>query len=276
MTKMLNTLVISVDYRLAPEVKYPGGLEDVERALNHLVNNAATFGVNPKKIVLMGDSAGGNLVAAVTQRLRSKNDIQLAGQVLLYPLLQFHNLQTESFRHYHRDLSGLALVDPFSLAFYYMWYAGVDVNEHPELALAAVTNGHVSPHVYETVGDLINFTSIPTSLRHENLPSLWDVKENSKAMKLMEERLLDPSFAPLVERNLTGLPPSFVMTCQYDILRDEGVLYAQRMREAGVTVEWKHYENGFHAMLNFHNELYIAQESLTDVVNWVGQRFRTL
>jgi acetyl esterase/lipase len=72
MTKMLNTLVISVDYRLAPEVKYPGGLEDVERALNHLVNNAATFGVNPKKIVLMGDSAGGNLVAAVTQRLRSK------------------------------------------------------------------------------------------------------------------------------------------------------------------------------------------------------------
>ncbi|CAJ0936454.1 unnamed protein product, partial [Mesorhabditis belari] len=275
MTKMLNMMVVSIDYRLAPEATYPGGLHDVERALTYLINNAAVFGLDPTKIVLMGDSAGGNLVAAVTQRMRTVKGVDLAGQVLLYPLLQFHNLQTESFRHYYRDFMGFALVDPYSLAFYYMWYAGIDVNKHPELALSAISNGHVSPKVHDAVDDLLDFTSIPSSLQHDNLPAILEPKENSKAIKLLEQRLMDPSFAPLIQRNLTDLPPSFVMTCQFDILRDEGVLYAKRMREAGVPVEWKHYDHGFHAMLNFHNELFIAQEALSDIVSWVKRLLET-
>ena len=48
------------------------------------------------------------------------------------------------------------------------------------------------------------------------------------------------------------------------------------MREAGVPVEWKHYDHGFHAMLNFHNEMFIAQEALSDVVNWVNRLLETL
>lgn len=105
----------------------------------------------------------------------------------------------------------------------------------------------------------------------------------------MESRLLDPSFAPLVQRNLSGIPSTLVVTCQFDILRDEGtvlfpksrehfnpgVLYAQRLRQAKVPTTWKHYEYGFHAMLNFHNELYIAQESLKDIVEWTLKTIKT-
>ena len=57
-------VLVSVDYRLAPETVFPGGLEDCERALNHFMNHSAFFGVDPSKVVLMGDSAGGTLVAA--------------------------------------------------------------------------------------------------------------------------------------------------------------------------------------------------------------------
>lgn len=269
MGKMLRMPIVSVDYRLAPETQYPGGLHDVERALIHFFERSREFDVDPTKIVAMGDSAGGNLVAAVAQRLRKNKEFRLAGQVLLYPLLQFHNLQSDSFRHFHRDMVGYALVDPVSLAYYYMWYAGIDVNHRPALAEAAVSNGHVSARVRNLTGAYTDLHNLPTRLRHKNLPTVAAVVENEEAQMLMEERLLDPSFSPLIQHDLTGLPPSFVMTCQYDILRDEGVLYAKRMYEAGTVVEWKHYDNGFHAMLNFHNELYIAQEALRDIATWV-------
>ncbi|CAJ0934630.1 unnamed protein product, partial [Mesorhabditis belari] len=267
MAKMLGSVVISVNYRLAPETIYPGGLEDVERALIDFIDNSRDYGVDPDKIVIMGDSAGGNLIAATAQRLRAKPEYRLAGQVLLYPLLQFHNLQTQSFLHFHRDLNGYALVDPTSLAYYYMWYAGIDVSKNPELAHSAITNGHLSDRVQRETSDIFDFSSLPKQLDHK-IKKKMPMKANREAMLLMEEHLLDPSFAPLVQRNLTNLPTTLIVTCQFDILRDEGVLYHQRLVAAGISSKWIHYEKGFHAMLNFHNELYLAQESLKEIVDW--------
>jgi acetyl esterase len=76
-------VVVSVDYRLAPENPFPAGLDDCEDALSWLRSEAA----DPAQIAVCGDSAGGNLSAALCLRLRGTDAVPLTHQVLIYPML---------------------------------------------------------------------------------------------------------------------------------------------------------------------------------------------
>ena len=80
-----GAVVISVEYRLAPEHPYPAGLDDCEAATRWAVANTGRFGVPPHLVAVAGESAGGNLAAAVSLRARDAGDLTLAGQVLIYP-----------------------------------------------------------------------------------------------------------------------------------------------------------------------------------------------
>ena len=60
--------------------------------------------------------------------------------------------------------------------------------------------------------------------------------------------LMNPDFAPLMREDLQGLPEAYILKAQFDVLRDECIIYAKRLEEAGVKVTWKHYMNGFHGM----------------------------
>ncbi len=80
-----GAVVVSVEYRLAPENPYPAGLQDCESVTRWALANAARFNVTPDKVAVAGESAGGNLAAAVALRLRDAGDASLAGQVLMYP-----------------------------------------------------------------------------------------------------------------------------------------------------------------------------------------------
>ncbi|ABW12563.1 Alpha/beta hydrolase fold-3 domain protein [Parafrankia sp. EAN1pec] len=77
--------VVSVEYRLAPEHPYPAGLDDCELVTRWALKNAKRFGTSPAQVVVAGESAGGNLAAAVTLRLRGSSAVPLAGQILIYP-----------------------------------------------------------------------------------------------------------------------------------------------------------------------------------------------
>jgi acetyl esterase len=80
-----DAVVVSVGYRLAPEHPYPAGLEDCESVTRWAISNAGRFGLPPSAVVVAGESAGGNLAAAVSLRLRDAGEAQPAGQVLIYP-----------------------------------------------------------------------------------------------------------------------------------------------------------------------------------------------
>lgn len=79
--------VVSIEYRRAPETKFPGPLEDCISAVKWLAANADQLGADGDRLVLMGDSAGGNLVAATAQHLRDEAGPPVERQILIYPCL---------------------------------------------------------------------------------------------------------------------------------------------------------------------------------------------
>ncbi|CAI4226285.1 unnamed protein product [Auanema sp. JU1783] len=269
--KMLNSVVVSVEYRLSPETPYPGGIIDCEKVLEYFISIAEEkYDVDPSKIVVMGDSAGGNLAAVITQRRSEQNKTpDIAAQVLVYPLLQMADLQSVSYRFYQKHLEGYALVDPESVVLYYMFYAGIDMDKYRHLAKYVLTNGHVSPKDRNYINKVLNYT-VFSELNYANevLPERAPVQEHALLQELMAPWLTNPEFSPLMRENLSGLPKAFIMTCNFDVLRDEGIMYAKRLEKAGVPVDLRNYENGFHAMLNFHREVEEASKALTDVVDW--------
>jgi len=93
-------VVISVDYRLAPEHPFPAAADDAFAATAWVAAHAADLGVDPTLIAVGGDSAGGNLAAVVALRARDAGGPPLAFQLLVYPLVDFTDHDSSSMREY--------------------------------------------------------------------------------------------------------------------------------------------------------------------------------
>ena len=81
--------VVSVDYRLSPEAKFPAALDDCFEAVEFVSREAVSFGIDPGRVAVGGDSAGGNLAAAVALRSRESGSPKVAFQLLIYPITDF-------------------------------------------------------------------------------------------------------------------------------------------------------------------------------------------
>jgi acetyl esterase/lipase len=88
LSKETNHIVLSIDYRLAPENPFPAGFEDCFDITYLVYKNIKTLNIKAKDICLMGDSAGGNLVAAIAHRARNERKFKVNKMILLYPTLQ--------------------------------------------------------------------------------------------------------------------------------------------------------------------------------------------
>lgn len=93
-------VVVSVDYRLSPEHKFPGPIYDCLAALRWVLVNAGELNGEPDRVVIGGDSAGGNLTAAVTLLVREQGVGPLAGQLLIYPVTQHYSAALASYATY--------------------------------------------------------------------------------------------------------------------------------------------------------------------------------
>ncbi|MEE3372301.1 MAG: alpha/beta hydrolase [Planctomycetota bacterium] len=200
-----HAVVVSVDYRLAPEFPFPTAIEDCLEGLLWANQRRGEWGVQGA-VCVAGDSAGGNLAAVVAIRARARKDIQLAYQVLLYPVTDC-DLETESYRLF---AEGYGLTRD-SMRWFWQQYLG----------------------------------------QHD-----WT----------------DPEAAPLRCSSLEGLPPAYLVTAEYDTLRDEGEAYADRLSDAGVPVTRERVAGVLHGFM-LHGHRF---DEVQQVNHRIGQAIRQL
>ena len=140
-----DCVVTSVDYRLAPEHKFPAAPEDCFAATKWVTANAAALGIDPKRIAVGGDSAGGNLAAVVSQMARDRGGPAIAFQLLYYPATDWSK-ETASQREFTQDGYILSRAD---MVWFYDHYMTSDKDR---------TNPYFSPACAQS------FTGLPPAL----------------------------------------------------------------------------------------------------------------
>jgi acetyl esterase/lipase len=138
-----GAVVVSVGYRLAPEDPYPAGLDDCERVTRWASANAERFGVPRANVAVAGESAGGNLAAAVALRLRDAGDVPLAGQVLIYPQVSGTTTYPSAVQ-----FDGLVISLAVGVKYWQAYSAGRDLDDDPyAVPLSAKNLGGLPPAV---------------------------------------------------------------------------------------------------------------------------------
>ena len=133
-------VVVSVDYRLAPEAKFPAATDDCLAATSWAVANAAALGADPGRVLVAGDSAGGNLAAVTALRIRDQGGPRLLGQLLIYPVTDYYDPGTPSMI---QNAEGYGLTRAGMIWFWdhYLRSSADSANSHASPLRAATVDG---------------------------------------------------------------------------------------------------------------------------------------
>ena len=203
-----NALVISVDYRFAPENKFPVGLEDCYAGLEWACENAAKYGGDISSLTVCGDSAGGNFAAVVSLMARDKQGPEIHKQVLIYPLVDFGMGQTHSAKRYAKG---------------YFLELDEDAN----------------------VGEIYF--------------------NNSK------EEMKNPYASPLLAESHKGLPPAVIISAECDPILDQALIYAAKLEDEGVPVEYHLFKGMLHGFLNrTYGKTFEALDAICNSIHPLG------
>ena len=214
-------------------------------------------------IRLTGDSAGGNLATAVSLKLRDdKFQPAVKMQVLIYPCLQALDLQLPSYIQYQHGPLRTQKMMAFFIASY---LEGSDARRS-----AFLNNDHVSPAVKKMKVPYIDVSQLPSKyLVGYEKPSVET--GNETMWNELKEKLLNPYFSPLVAERLDGLPLTYIFTAEHDILRDENLLYAYRLKKSGVKVEHVVSDIAIHASLTFFLTFPEIDELYRGMTNFIAR-----
>ena len=150
--------------------------------------------------------------------------ISSQAQALLYPLLQFHDLRLSSYQRYYAKYDGTAFLDPRAVARAYLLYIGADAT-HANVE-AVVVNRHIDEKLLARMAHRMAHDRLPdefTTLEtYYAAPVHNEEHVDGQLVAHLDERLMNTAdVSPLLGR-LDDLPPAMIVTCDYDILRDEG------------------------------------------------------
>lgn len=196
--KTYGAIVFAVDYRVAPEDKFPAAVNDSYNAFKWISEHGNEFGGDNSRLILMGNSAGANLVAVIAQRAKIEN-----------------------------------------------------ISKRIKLQ---VMNG------------------VPIDLRPSNMETSVSYKENAvgyfqtkAACYFAVENYApgqydNPEVSPILTKNLAGLPPALIINAEFDPLRDDGILYASKLRQAGVKVWDKCFAGQIHCLIGVQENTAVMNE----------------
>lgn len=205
-----RVILVSVDYRLAPEHPYPVAWDDAEDAWNWVRANAAALGGDTAHIGVGGDSAGGNLALAVSARQRAARRPMPVYQLLYYPAVDLKERAYRSWTLFGEDY-------------------GLD-RSFAELAIGAVFSGR----------DLDN-----------------------------------PEISPIMAKSVRGMPATILASAGFDMLRDSGRAYADRLEREGVSVTYLNYDTLNHSFLQNSGVIEDAERAATQTAQIFGQAIRS-
>lgn len=118
----------------------------------------------------------------------------------------------------------------------------------------------------------VNHHLIPPNLRSGDF---YDHPEHPdpdpELVQLFEPFILNPEVSPLLGEHLEGLPEAYIITCGFDILRDDGILYAKKLESHKVPVEWNHYDNAVHGILSITVSKH-RQVMMQDLINYLKEK----
>ena len=207
----VSAVVVSVDYRLAPEYKFPAAPEDCFAATRWVADHAAEIGGDATRIAVAGSSSGGNLAAVTALQARNEGSPLLRGQLLVNPVIDLREPHTRSaHENGHRDY-GLSLDE---MAYF----------------------------------------------KNQYLSSVQEADH--------------PLASPCCANDLSGLPPALIITCEYDMLRDEGEAYAQSLSEAGVPATAVRYDGLNHDIFALPLRPGKSEEAMRTSCTWLKEVLR--
>lgn len=198
--------VISVDYRLAPENRFPKAVEDSWAAVQWIYKNARELKINPDRLAVGGDSAGGTLAAVVSLMARDQGSPKLFFQLLIYPATN-QNLNTPSYE--------------------------------------TMAQGYVL-----TIDTVNYFRS--HYIDEKDYSNWWA--------------------SPALAKDFKGVAPALVVTAAYDPLVDEGRDYAELLKNAGVEVKYKCYEDMIHGFIRLGGIISPANKAVKELAEELKAR----
>lgn len=203
-------MVVGVDYALSPEHKFPVALHQIVDVMRWLGREGARFGVDPDRLALGGDSAGGNLTAAAALALRDAGE----GQLIKGMVLNYGAFAEGSSEEYHRRYGG---------------------------------EGYM--------------------LTSEEMVVFWNNYLGDK------KDIQNPLICPLYG-DLKGLPPAFMVIPECDVLTEQSLRMAEKLKAAGVPTTDIIYKGATHSFLEAMSISALAVRALDDTAAWLRQLFK--
>ncbi|XP_038603223.1 arylacetamide deacetylase-like 4 [Tachyglossus aculeatus] len=198
----------------SPTGDCPTGLEDCLRASEHFLKTLNDYDVDPSQLVAMGDSVRGSLAIAVCQDFVHRPGLtKLQAQVLIYPFLQGVDFQLPCFQ----QNQSVPPLNQFLTVYCVTTYLGVDPTLIEAISGCPCVSQDFREDVYQVVKGVFASTISPL---------------------LAEDDII------------SQLPETCLISCQFDSLRDDGLLYKKRLEDHGVPLTWHHMEDGFHGVIN--------------------------
>ncbi|XP_068098829.1 arylacetamide deacetylase-like 4 [Hyperolius riggenbachi] len=264
-SKKSEAVVVSVGYRLAPEHRCPAAFDDSIKATIHFLKTAKQYGVNPSSVMICGDSAGGILTITVCQALVTRTDIpKPLAQVMIYPSSQMIDYTLPS---YQQNAMVPVLLKEHTI-FYKLNYLGVN----PSMSKEMLSGSHVPPELWKKFSKWLSADIIPDEFKVRGYKPPVTPTFNHDAYKKLKHAL-DLTSSPLLAEDavLSLLPKAYILTCEYDVLRDDGILYKKRLEDNGVPVIWHHVKDGFHGIFSFFDTpgCESAKCAMDSVVNFI-------
>nr|XP_054771264.1 arylacetamide deacetylase-like [Lytechinus pictus] len=272
----VDAIGIAVTYRLAPDHVFPAAFDDAFAATKWFLDHAREFGVDPRRVALMGDSAGGHLTALVSGAITdepSSPDIKL--QILLYPWIQSFDLNTPSMQKARCQKGDFGQIPYLASLMPYFLTAYVFGNHDEHLVRVIQANNHTSAAFKrsEFYQKHLSHDIIPSHMKPDCYvpPASYDVGDD-EIWDSMKDVLTSTKYSPLYREDFTNLPRAFVATVGYDCIRDDGIFYARRLDDSGVPVKWVNYEKGYHGIPWFGEMAFeIGRQMADDFIDYMKE-----